>query len=69
LERSLGAQNGTAQEPRLKIEPEPLLRRECLGRLQLSQSQCWLAAVEAEHDGEKQGIQEAEWVSDVLSQC
>jgi len=46
-----------------------LLRRECFSRLQLSQSQCWFAAVEAEPDGEKQGIQEAEWVSDALSQC
>jgi hypothetical protein len=64
----LGAQNGTTQEPRLKVEPEPLLRRKCLGRLQQSQSQCWFAAVEAEHDGEKHAIQEAEWVSDALSQ-
>jgi hypothetical protein len=64
----LGAQNGTAQELRLKIEPEPLLCRECFSRLQLSQSQYRFAAVEAEHDREKQGIQEAEWVSDALSQ-
>src|SRR5262249_8707242 len=41
LVRSLCTQNRTAQEPWLKIEPEPLLRREGLGSLQLSQSQCW----------------------------